>query len=99
MRILSHPIIKDFKKGILVTFEFDGRIMHGYDGEPIAAAMKANGIQVHRYTTKLQQPRGIFCAIGRCTDCVMVVDGTANVRTCVTPAASRHEGGNTAWDR
>lgn len=30
-------------------------------------------------------PRGIFCAIGRCTDCVMIVDGQPNVRTCVTP--------------
>ena len=30
-------------------------------------------------------PRGIFCGIGRCTDCVMTVDGQPNVRTCVTP--------------
>ncbi|MHB8947330.1 MAG: (2Fe-2S)-binding protein, partial [Bacillota bacterium] len=30
-------------------------------------------------------PRGLFCAIGRCTDCVMTVDGVPNVRTCVTP--------------
>ena len=28
-----------------------------------------------------------FCAIGRCTDCVMVVDGKPNVRTCITPLA------------
>ena len=27
----------------------------------------------------------IFCAIGRCTDCVMIVNGVPNVRTCVTP--------------
>jgi aerobic-type carbon monoxide dehydrogenase small subunit (CoxS/CutS family) len=40
---------------------------------------------VHRYTAKRHEPRGIFCAIGRCTDCVMVVDGVPNVRTCMTP--------------
>ena len=34
---------------------------------------------------KEHKPRGIFCAIGRCTDCVMVVDGVPNVRTCITP--------------
>ena len=50
-----------------------------------AAALKAAGILIHRYTKKEHTPRGIFCAIGRCTDCVMVVDGVPNVRTCVTP--------------
>ena len=40
---------------------------------------------VHRYTKKQHKPRGIFCAIGRCTDCVMIVDGKPNIRTCITP--------------
>ena len=31
------------------------------------------------------EPRGIFGAIGRCTDCGMVVDGVPNVRTGITP--------------
>ena len=38
---------------------------------------------VHRYTAKRHEARGVFCAIGRCTDCVMVVDGRPNVRTCM----------------
>ena len=84
LRIEKHPILKDFKKGKLVEFEFDGRKITGYDGEPIAAALKAAGVMIHRYTIKKREPRGIFCAIGRCTDCVMVVDGTPNVRTCIT---------------
>ena len=64
---------------------YDGKEMKGYEGEPIAAALKAAGVMVHRYPKKHHEPRGIFCAIGRCTDCVMVVDGKPNVRTCVTP--------------
>ena len=59
--------------------------MEGYEGEPIAMALKAAGVEVHRFTAKRHEPRGIFCAIGRCTDCVMVVDGKPNVRTCMTP--------------
>ena len=51
----------------------------------LGQALKAAGIQIHRYTKKEHTPRGIFCAIGRCTDCVMVVDGQPNVRTCITP--------------
>jgi len=85
MRITEHPIIKDFEKGELVTFYFDGKEIEGYEGEPIAAALRALGIMTHRHTSKEDKPRGIFCAIGRCTDCVMIVDGKPNVRTCVTP--------------
>ena len=84
-RIEEHPILGVQEKGRAVIFKFNGRELEGYEGEPIAAALKANGLMVHRYTKKEHKPRGIFCAIGRCTDCVMVVDGVPNVRTCITP--------------
>ncbi|MFZ5974113.1 MAG: (2Fe-2S)-binding protein [Bacillota bacterium] len=85
MRIQQHPILKTFDKGKRVAFEFDGKAMEGYEGEPVAAALRAAGVMTHRHTTRFGNPRGIFCAIGRCTDCVMVVDGKPNMRTCVTP--------------
>lgn len=85
VRIKEHPILGEIEKGELVKFTFDGKEMEGYAGEPIAAALKAAGVMIHRYTKKEHKPRGIFCAIGRCTDCVMVVDGVPNVRTCITP--------------
>ena len=84
-RIKEHPILGEPQKGKLVTFTYDGKELQGYEGEPIAAALKAAGVMVHRYTKKEHKPRGIFCAIGRCTDCVMIVNGVPNVRTCVTP--------------
>lgn len=84
-RIIEHPILGVQKKGASVKFTFDGKELEGREGEPIAAALKAQGVMVHRYTKKEHKPRGIFCAIGRCTDCVMVVDGVPNVRTCITP--------------
>lgn len=85
MRIQSHPIIGEYKKGKLINFTYNGQGLIGYEGEPIAAALRAAGILTHRYTKKEYKPRGIFCAIGRCTDCVMVVNGRPNIRTCVTP--------------
>ena len=60
LRIRSHPILDDYEKGKEVTFWFDGREMTGYEGEPIAAALHAQGVMIHRYTKKLHQPRGIF---------------------------------------
>lgn len=84
-RISEHPILGVIEKGREVFFTYDGQTISGFEGEPIAAALKAAGVMTHRYTKNQHKPRGIFCAIGRCTDCVMVVDGKPNVRTCVTP--------------
>ena len=84
-RIKEHPILGVQEKGELVKFTFDGKELQGFEGEPIAVALKAAGAMVHRYTKKEHKPRGIFCAIGRCTDCVMIVNGKPNIRTCVTP--------------
>ena len=84
-RILAHPIIDDFHKGQTVRFFYNGVEIEGCDGEPIAMALRANGVSKFRETARFSKPRGVFCAIGRCTDCVMVVDGIPNTRTCVTP--------------
>jgi predicted molibdopterin-dependent oxidoreductase YjgC len=85
VRIEEHPILGTFEKGRPVQFTFDGRPMEGFEGEPIAIALRANGVLIHRYTPRRNEPRGMFCAIGRCTDCIMVVDGRPNTRTCVEP--------------
>ena len=80
MRIEEHPILGRTEKGKEVSFFYDGKPVTGFEGEPIAAALKAAGVMVHRHTKKYGKPRGIFCAIGRCTDCVMLVDGRPNDR-------------------
>jgi predicted molibdopterin-dependent oxidoreductase YjgC len=83
MRIEAHPILGDREPRKRVIFSYDGRELSGFEGEPILIALRAAGVTINRYTGK-HRPRGVFCAIGRCTDCVMVVDGRPNIRTCVT---------------
>ena len=87
MRILEHPILGTDDREDLVTIFIDGKAYKAKQGEVIAAVMLANGLRGHRHTSKLSEPRGIYCGIGQCTDCVMIVDGVTNVRTCVTPVA------------
>ena len=84
-RIKTHPILGDTGEGKIVNFTYDGQTLQGIEGEPIAAALRVAGVMTHRYTAKKHEPIGVFCAIGRCTDCVMVVDGKPNIRTCITP--------------
>ena len=84
-RIETHPILGKAPEKKQVTFTYNGKEMQGLEGEPIAIALKANGVMAHRYTAKSHEPRGVFCAIGRCTDCVMIVNDKPNVRTCITP--------------
>ncbi len=85
MRVKHHPILGEDRRKEDATIIVDGRKIKAIAGEPIAAALMAAGIRVFRKTPKKNQPRGVFCAIGRCTDCVMTVNGIPNVRTCVTP--------------
>ena len=84
MRIREHPIL-EFEHGDEISFSFEGRILKGYEGEPIAAALLAAGIKVLRKSPELNRPRGFFCAIGNCSSCLMEVDGRPNIRVCVEP--------------
>lgn len=84
MRISEHPVLKE-KRGTKITFTFEGEELTGYEGETVAAALIANGIKVFRHSVKDKRPRGLFCAIGNCSSCLMNVDGKPNVRTCMTP--------------
>lgn len=73
------------QRGREVKITLDGQSLRAEEGEPIAAALWASDIRVLRWTPQRGEPRGVFCALGRCTDCVMTVDGQPNVRTCMTP--------------
>lgn len=84
-RIIDHPILGPLKNAEAVTIYVDGEKITARNGEMIAAALIANGKEIFRYTNNHHEPRSLYCGIGRCTDCVMIVDGIPNVRTCVTP--------------
>lgn len=85
MRVLDHPILGPLEDCAAVTIQVDGMPLQARQGEPIATALLVAGRNGFRYTRKRGEPRGVYCAIGRCTDCMMTVDGVPNVRTCVTP--------------
>jgi sarcosine oxidase subunit alpha len=82
-RIYEHPIL-EFDRGKEVTIYLDGEPMKAFENETVAAALYANGLREFSKSIKYRRPRGFFCAIGRCSACMMEVDGVPNERTCVT---------------
>lgn len=84
-RILQHAVLGELPAAEEVTISLDGQAVTARSGETIAAALLANGVAICRTMPDSGEPRGSFCGIGRCTDCLMTVDGELNVRTCITP--------------
>jgi len=65
---------------------FDGRSLPMAPGQTVAAVLIAAGIRSWRTTRVDGRPRGLFCGIGVCFDCLVTVNGVPSVRACVTEA-------------
>jgi predicted molibdopterin-dependent oxidoreductase YjgC len=65
---------------------FDGRRLPMTAGQTVAAVLIAAGIRSWRITRVDGRPRGLFCGIGVCFDCLVTVNGVPSVRACVTEA-------------
>ena len=63
---------------------FDGVGIAATEGETVAAALLAAGIVATRDTTVKGTPRGPFCMMGVCFDCLVEIDGVANRQACMT---------------
>ncbi len=68
-------------------FDFDGRPVDAEPGQSVAAALIAAGHRSWRRTRIESAPRGVFCGIGVCFDCLVTVNGRPNVRACLAEAA------------
>lgn len=66
--------------------EVDGEKITAYPGETIAAALLAAGKRTCRLTKIRKEPRGIYCGMGICMGCGMVVNGKPNTLVCQTMA-------------
>ena len=65
-----------------VTITVDGEQLSGVAGQSIAGVILANERLGFRRTSVHDSPRGVFCGIGVCFDCLVVVDGVEDVRAC-----------------
>ena len=77
---LKHP---DLRPAGPIAFRFDGRELSALPGETIAAALAAADIVAVRQA-RSGSPRGPFCGMGVCFDCLVTVDGRPNQRACLS---------------
>ena len=77
------PLHRGVQRGRAVTLMLDGREVTAYEGESVAAVLLAEG-EVATRLTRSGAPRGVYCGMGVCFDCLVAVDGVPNRRACVT---------------
>lgn len=88
----SHPAGAGYRRPVAMTrppafaIQFDGEPVPAVPGQTVAAALWAAGIRSWRVTRGTGAPRGLFCGIGACFDCLITIDGEPDLRACLVPA-------------
>ena len=73
--------------GEVVRFTLDGRALTARAGDSIAAALLAAGVATCRTTPVSGAPRGPYCMMGVCFECLVTIDGIGNRQGCLVPVA------------
>jgi hypothetical protein len=66
-----------------LTIFFDGVAIAARTGDSVAVTLLAAGIGTTRTTAISGAPRGPFCMMGACFECLAEVDGRPNAQTCM----------------
>ena len=77
------PLHGAVERGPEVTVSLDGRPVTAYLGETVATVLLAEGFAATR-TTVGGAARGVYCGMGVCFDCLVIVDDVPNTRACMT---------------
>lgn len=84
-RLENHPVLGP-DDGEPVDLLVDSQVVAARSTDTVASALWADGRRVLR-RSKAGQPRGLYCGIGHCFECRVLVDG-AEVRACLTQVSA-----------
>jgi NADPH-dependent 2,4-dienoyl-CoA reductase/sulfur reductase-like enzyme len=71
------------RPAVRIDFRFNGTLINAYQGETIASALAAAGF-ANLGGRRDDTPRGLWCGMGVCQECVVNVDGAPSLRACAT---------------
>jgi len=75
--------LPDQQRGAKVALTVDGETIEAHRGEMLAAALMASGIVRLRESPHAGTPRGAFCLMGVCQECLVRIDGKLR-QACLT---------------
>lgn len=71
--------------GVAVAITVDGKPVTARNGDTVAAALLAAGIDHCRTTPVSGAPRAPYCMMGVCFECLVTVDGVGSRQACLVP--------------
>jgi len=72
------------RRSATIAVTIDGQAVLCRAGDTVAAALFASGVTTCRNTAVSDTPRGPYCMMGVCYDCLVMIDGQANQQGCMT---------------
>jgi len=79
--------IHDSNRAATVELFLDGQRVTARAGESVAAALFASGVKALRASPRLGEARGMFCLMGSCQECLVMVEGRRTL-ACQTPVSN-----------
>ncbi|WP_179137702.1 (2Fe-2S)-binding protein [Candidatus Entotheonella palauensis] len=79
----SHPA-RLRSTGTPIHVEVDGARVSAFAGDSIATVLMASGQRVLSASSADHPDRTLFCGMGLCHQCLVIVDGVRDVRACMT---------------
>lgn len=70
--------------GRVVQISIDGKVVTAQVGDSVMAALLLNGVTRFHRSSAGNDPRGPFCGMGVCFDCLVTIDGEGSRQACQT---------------
>lgn len=80
--------MRDITPSKMVALYVDDQLIRASEDETLAIALMQAGISPIRHTPVSGAPRAPLCLMGVCFDCLVQVDGRANVQACMVKVSS-----------
>jgi sarcosine oxidase subunit alpha len=78
--------LENIERGTSFEIQVDGESIAAFQGETLASVLLAAGKLAMRKTLKSQSPRGYYCGMGICNECLIELEDGTKIRACQTLA-------------
>ena len=75
----------------MINIRVNGRTIAATPGETVMAALTAAGFKVLKQSNVSGEPRGPFCGMGVCYECLVTINGVPKQRSCMVEVAENME--------